>query len=430
LQLVCQRVALLLLTALLLQTSALLQDAKPGLTPQLKSEIKKLIKELFDAKGHEAKAQAIEKIEQIELNHLISKADLEEMRKAAFGHVSSGVRHNGSGRCKFGHPDYPGEYIIRGANGGAKVPLFIGLHGGGQGVGDASQIAGLFGSGMQGAVVVYPTVVKKDATAWNTEREEQYVLELIECMKRSFSIDTNRIYLAGHSMGGYGTWSIGGRHADLFAAIAPMAGGIFTMGKGPNGGVEIAPGCAANLKNTPIWFYHGANDRQVGPEPDRRAAQVLKELKEKYGPYDYIYKEYPNIGHGTPPDGVAPIFQWMSTKRRNPYPKMVIWEATRAYKKLFWWVKLRNGAGGFGAGRTVVKIDSGNKFVVEQGGSGLEIFLNEKMGISLSKEITVVDSSGQELYRGRPDPSIAALVESIEARRDPEMTFTARIRVK
>jgi predicted esterase len=420
-------VLLLCCSAFLSSQDAKPPETKPGLPSDVKASIKKLIKDLFDAKGHEAKAAVLQKIEEAETPYLVTKADIEDFKKTVIGFFRTGPTLANSGRVKFSHPDYPGEYIIKA--GGGKCALFIGLHGGGQGVGDGGQIASLFGAGVQGAVVIYPTVVQKDATAWNTEREEQYVLELIEAAKRTFAIDTNRIYLAGHSMGGYGTWSIGGRHADVFAALAPMSGGIFTMGNGQGGKLEIAPGCAANLKNTPVWFTHGANDQTVPPGPDRRAAEVLKELKDKYGPYDFVYKEYPNIGHGLPSDGVGPIFQWMGSKTRNPYPKMVIWEPTRAYKKLMWWVKLRQVSGGFNASRIVVKIDSGNKFVVEQGAQGMELYINERMGVSLAKEIVVVDASGKELYKGKPDYSIAALVDSLEAKRDPELYFYAKIKL-
>ena len=43
--------------------------------------------------------------------------------------------------------------------------------------------------------------------------------------KEKFNIDEDRIYLKGESMGGGGTWYVGTRHPDIFAAIAPVYGG-------------------------------------------------------------------------------------------------------------------------------------------------------------------------------------------------------------
>ena len=38
-------------------------------------------------------------------------------------------------------------------------------------------------------------------------------------------MDTNRIYLTGLSMGGYGTWDLGLAYPERFAAIVPICGG-------------------------------------------------------------------------------------------------------------------------------------------------------------------------------------------------------------
>ncbi len=40
-----------------------------------------------------------------------------------------------------------------------------------------------------------------------------------------FSVDTNRVYLCGLSMGGFGTWYTAMAYPELFAAIAPCCGG-------------------------------------------------------------------------------------------------------------------------------------------------------------------------------------------------------------
>ena len=52
------------------------------------------------------------------------------------------------------------------------------------------------------------------------------VLRAIAEAKRLFSVDEDRVYLTGDSMGGWGTWNVASRHPDLFAAIAPVFGGV------------------------------------------------------------------------------------------------------------------------------------------------------------------------------------------------------------
>jgi len=52
---------------------------------------------------------------------------------------------------------------------------------------------------------------------------ERDILDAIEWAKANYNINPNRIYLTGFSMGGRGTYQIGLRNPDLFAAIAPMS---------------------------------------------------------------------------------------------------------------------------------------------------------------------------------------------------------------
>jgi hypothetical protein len=209
-------------------------------------------------------------------------------------------------------------------------------------------------------------------------------------------------------MGGWGTWSIAGRHADLFAAASAMAGGT------------VGPGTVANLKNLPFWFYHSTDDPQVNFQPDHRAAELLEALKKEYGPYDFVYKEYNDIGHGLPKEGLKPIWDWLFAKKRDPYPRHVIWEPSRSTKKHFYWLKSD------GAGRIEAKLEN-QKITLK--GSVAALFLSDKM-LKYSEEVTVVDAGGSVLWKGKPTLSLVALVESIAVRQDPEMIFTAQIRLR
>jgi predicted peptidase len=56
------------------------------------------------------------------------------------------------------------------------------------------------------------------------ELSELDVMKVIDIVKREYKVDARRIYLMGHSMGGFGTWFLGQKHAGTWAAIAPMSG--------------------------------------------------------------------------------------------------------------------------------------------------------------------------------------------------------------
>ncbi|MCI3131087.1 alpha/beta hydrolase-fold protein [Phenylobacterium aquaticum] len=79
-------------------------------------------------------------------------------------------------------------------------------------------------------------------------RSELDVLRVTELVEAEYNIDPHRRYLTGNSMGGGGTWWIGGQHPELWAALAPGAyGGVLP---------EDAPG----LAKTPIFAVVGDRD--------------------------------------------------------------------------------------------------------------------------------------------------------------------------
>ena len=65
-------------------------------------------------------------------------------------------------------------------------------------------------------------------------------MEVLRDVEAHYRVDRNRVYLMGHSMGGYGTNNVATHHPDLFAAVAPAQG---TASQDLHG----------NLRNVP-WF--------------------------------------------------------------------------------------------------------------------------------------------------------------------------------
>ena len=75
-------------------------------------------------------------------------------------------------------------------------------------------------------------------------------MALLDEYLASGKVDTDRVYAGGISMGGYGTWELLTRRADVFAAAIPLCGaGI--------------PSEAAKLTDIAIWAFHGTADATV-----------------------------------------------------------------------------------------------------------------------------------------------------------------------
>lgn len=91
------------------------------------------------------------------------------------------------------------------------------------------------------------------------------VNQIIDSLAREFSIDTNRIYVTGFSMGGSGTWDIIMRFPERFAAAVPMSGGA-------------NPAYAYKCGDVPVWDFHGTVDQLVSVQYSRMMIDSLRVL--------------------------------------------------------------------------------------------------------------------------------------------------------
>ena len=78
-----------------------------------------------------------------------------------------------------------------------------------------------------------------------------------------YSVDADRVYLCGLSMGGFGTWYTAMAYPELFAAIAPCCGGGMAWN-------------AYTLEKMPIWAFHGLDDTAVSPNHTIEMVEQLK----------------------------------------------------------------------------------------------------------------------------------------------------------
>lgn len=110
------------------------------------------------------------------------------------------------------------------------------------------------------------------------------VIELIHHAIETLPVDTNRIYITGLSMGGFGTFDAICRYPDLFAAAVPVCGG---------GDINKA----STIAHIPIWIFHGAMDATIDPILSQNMIEALTKTGAHPG-----YTQYPEVGH----------FSWIS----------------------------------------------------------------------------------------------------------------------
>ncbi|WP_415843255.1 hypothetical protein [Zobellia roscoffensis] len=127
------------------------------------------------------------------------------------------------------------------------------------------------------------------------------VFEAIADVESEFRIDTQRRYVLGLSLGGFGSWHFAGVRPDMFAAIMPVCGG---------GNPEHAP----NLANVPVWAFHGAKDSNVPVGLSRIMIEGIKEAGGKPK-----YNEFENEGHDIwkEVNAIPGKFEWLFSQKKD-----------------------------------------------------------------------------------------------------------------
>lgn len=329
--------------------------------------------------------------------------------------------------------------------GGKKNGLLIALHGGGEGAGSASEASGSWS--MKGALEMAPQGIHLVHDTWNTVHGERFVLTLIELAKVRDEIDPDRVYVAGFSMGGTGSWHMVGRHPDLFAGAIPAHGVIMAEPKSQAGSKDeierLQYGLLPNVRNTTVYFYTGYEDKNCTPWTFLIAWDLLQQLKESdpEGYQDVRFAAYEGLAHSFPPGEPSKGLKWIAAKKRHTFPEKLVWEyiadpqplpaadekMPRYQKSWFYWLHCAAPEDAM----QVTAVRKGNEFDFELVGRNFPddfaIYMNPEM-IDVEKDV-IVRVDGKEVFRGKPVPDFVTVLESLDAKMDRRMVFDRKIKI-
>ena len=144
------------------------------------------------------------------------------------------------------------------------------------------------------------------------ELSELDAMTLLGRIRQQYAIDSDRIYLMGHSMGGAGTYHLGAKYNDVWAAIAPIsaAGGI-------------ADGEAERYRSFATLLMHGEKDSIVTVEGSRRAAAALQRVGAQH-----VYLEFPGKDHEfwirRGPENMEKVFLFFATVSKRTHREQLL----------------------------------------------------------------------------------------------------------
>jgi len=191
-----------------------------------------------------------------------------------------------------------------------KPPLVLCLHGAGGNTAAANILAGAEMQKKHPCVVMAPACDNRE-TRWveapfgrgrNARAVLPELLEALDSVVKEKSVDPNRIYVTGQSMGGIGTWGLIAKHPERFAAAVPVCG-------------IWSPEDAAKMNGVAIWAFHGDMDPTVPVTGSRIMIEALKKADVKP---EAKYTELAGVGHGSwgPAYAKPELWEWLFAQRK------------------------------------------------------------------------------------------------------------------
>lgn len=265
------------------------------------------------------------------------------------------------------------------------------------------------------------------APAWSSPKQTTYgygaaehaaVLASLREACRRFSIDTDRVFLSGHSMGADAAWDLALAHPDLWAGLVLIA---------PTSDRYISH-YWENGRELPLYVVGGELDTG---RLDANAMDFDRYLRRSF---DMTYVEYLGRGHENFSDEVLRIFDWMGRKQREFFPKEIEAVSMRPWDRFFWWAEFEGlpprtmllppqwpPAGGYRSATIQARLTPGNTISVRSGAARTIVWLSPEL-VDFTKPLTV-SIDGQRAYRDKPQADLWTLLEDLRLRVDRKHPF-------
>jgi predicted esterase len=273
-----------------------------------------------------------------------------------------------------------------------------------------------------GYIVVAPQWSRPHQAAYEySAREHAAVLYPLRDACRRFSVDTDRVFLSGHSMGGDAVWDIALAHPDLWAGVIPI---VATADKYVSRYWE-------NGRLVPMYFVAGEMD---GDKMGRNSMDLDRYLNKHT--YDVVVVVYQGRGHEHFIDEIQRIFTWMNLHRREFFPKEFACVTMRPWDNYFWWAELESlpsrstvlpvnwpPDSGVRPAVTEGRILENNRISLRTGADRATVWLAPEM-VDFSQRVGVTVNGRS--YGQRIEPRAGVLLEDVRTRGDRQHPFWAR----
>jgi poly(3-hydroxybutyrate) depolymerase len=303
-----------------------------------------------------------------------------------------------------------------------------------------------------GMITVGPSSPNKPSyRRWCLEEADDYITDTILECKARFHIDPDRVFLVGHSMGGFGAYHMALRMPDRFAAIA-VHSGSWNYGYWPA------------ARGTPLCIVNGVHDARPGIRnhaTDVEYGRLTDKLLTRDG-IEHVFFEH-NGAHGFP-EGRKYVFDYlrkMENVRRDPYYDHIGLASPNGFRESYTypvadnrWLSLDTTTGGnieydeliphgadsFTTWRLEYKkvalvgaaLDAVNRHnniieVAAQNVARFTVWLHPRM-VDITQPVTIV-ANGKVRFQGHVTPTLATAMESYHRRQDWGLIYPIKVTI-
>lgn len=280
----------------------------------------------------------------------------------------------------------------------------------------------------RGVIVVAPRWTRPGQRSYEyTAREHDAVLSSVRSAMRRFSIDTDRLFIAGHGPGGAAAWDIALSHPDLWA-------GMIAIGAEPE---KTLHHYNPNSTNVPVYIVMGEKDGR----PLKRNGAVYDD----YMNYDNdaMVVMYRGRGKEFFYEESDRIFEWMATPfhKRAEIPKKLELVSMRENDRFFWWLEwdqslpdtvldpiLWGQNPRLKAAKVKASIMANNEVGISQGpANAFTVWLTPQMDLDFGNQITIRYRSRRSDFRF--DGEYETMLEDTRRRADRKRPFWGKVTI-
>jgi len=184
-----------------------------------------------------------------------------------------------------------------------------------------------------GFIVAVPEVMPQNSDQYSADATvHSQMLKLIRQLKLGLQVDDNRVFIAGHGVGGDIAMDIASSHPELFAGVVSLAG----LGR------HHLQWSAHNSADLAWYIVVGERQHAWFQRMDILLKRLFTRISGIKRFCNVVLVRYPERGFESFSEELPAIFEWMNSTVRDPWPTKIRGRTMRSTDLSWGWLRLNS----------------------------------------------------------------------------------------